>query len=160
MQNSVCLGSSLSMRSFTIEESNSLIPARLATLVVCISKRFIFFMFDSERIFTQTIWPLIFYPNFMPIYWEKTMTRQGYLVFHPLSSVKECQVRTNMLSFIILTLTILFILAILTVLITLNLLSSTPHPHPYAKYERVSVWDKHVVACHWPKEIMSWCPAT
>ena len=87
---------------------------------------------------------------------ERTMTCQGYLVFHPLSSVKECQVRTNTLSFIILTL-ILIILPIVIILVDHphhphhpypSLHPHTPHtPHnPYAEYERVSVRDKHVVS--------------
>ena len=48
---------------------------------------------------------------------NKEMTRQGYLVFHPLSSVKECQVRTNMLSFIIRTLIIIIIIRTLLIII-------------------------------------------
>ena len=51
---------------------------------------------------------------------NKEMTRQGYLVFHPLSSVKECQVRTNMLSLIIPTVIIIIIIRTLIIIIIIR----------------------------------------
>ena len=54
---------------------------------------------------------------------ERTMTCQGYLVFHPLSSVKECQVRTNTLSFIILNLILIILPIVIILLFTLLILT-------------------------------------
>ena len=129
-------------------------------LYVCISKRYIliYFLYISFR--------EDFYPDYMTIYFLPRLyahlLREDYDPprLSGLPPFEQCERVSGQNKHVVIHHPPPHHLAILTVLITLNLLSSTPHPHPYAKYERVSVWDKHVVACHWPKEIMSWCPAT